>query len=113
MTKRQRANLILKIIGTVIYVLITAFLMIMFFSVLKDKNENLNGWALGAAISLIITMIVSIGYILPIGLGILGLIILKKIEKKQSKAYFIFMIIVPLLTVVLNYLSYYFITLNN
>ena len=113
MTKRQRANLILKIIGTAIYVLITAFLIIMLVSVLGDKNENLNGWALGAAISLIITMIVSIGYVLPIGLGIVGLIVLRKTEEKKSKAYFIFMIIVPLLTVVLNYLSYYFITLNN
>lgn len=106
MDKKKNAIKIFKIVGTIIYALTTIFLIIMLSTFISDMVANVDLWKLGGAISMIITLIASIAYIIPIVLGIIGVSFSKRPEDRKSKLYFIFMILVPVITAIVNLVTY-------
>lgn len=95
-----------KIIGAVIYALVTAFLIIMLISVYKDYKAQENLWELGGVFAFMFTSIASVLYIVPVVLGGIGMFISSKIQDKKSKIYFVFMIFVPVATAIANLVTY-------
>lgn len=106
MDKKAKAIKGLKIVGTIIYLLVTIFLIVMISSVLIDYFNGNEHWKLGGVFLLAITVAASIAYILPIILGGIGSIIASKANDKRSKLYFVFMIFVPIFTAVANFVTY-------
>ena len=106
MDKKKTYIKTFKIIGTIIYALATIFLIIMLSAVISDMKADKDLWELGGAISMIVTLTASIAYILPIILGGVGIHFSKKLEDKKSKLFFIFMICMPILTAIANFVTY-------
>ncbi|MBO5357002.1 MAG: hypothetical protein J6A95_04465 [Clostridia bacterium] len=106
MDKKTSAIKIFKIAGAIIYALTTIFLIIMLSAVMVDMRADKDLWELGGALSMVITLIASIAYIIPIILGGIGTVMSGKIGDKKSKLYFIFMIFVPVVTAAANFVTY-------
>ncbi|MBR2024296.1 MAG: hypothetical protein IKA02_00635 [Clostridia bacterium] len=123
MTKKEKTLRIFKCIGLVAYLLVTAFMVLMLCTFIPDYIEQKDGWwKLGGALAMIFSLISAIGYIIPITLGIVGIVILRKIDKeesenenlqilletktKRSKKIYVAMIVVPILTTVADFVTY-------
>lgn len=106
MTKQEKKLKIFKYIGLIIYSLITLFMIYMLCAFIPDYIAKTDLWKLGGAICMLVTLYASIGYIIPITLGIIGTVISKKIQNAKSKRNSILMIIVPIITTVLNFITY-------
>lgn len=106
MDKKQKTLRIFKYIGLILYILITAFLIASLAAVLADRAADKDLWELGGALLMIITLIASIGYIVPVTLGIIGAVISSKIQNRKSKRNCIIMIIAPLVTAIANFATY-------
>lgn len=106
MDKKKTAIKAFKIVGTIIYALATIFLIIMLSAVISDMRADKDLWELGGVISMVVTLIASIAYILPIILGGIGIHFSKKLEDKKSRMFFIFMICVPIVTAIANFVTY-------
>ena len=108
----------LKIISTIIYSVIAAFLIALFLIALPDIITNEDGWAaLGGVILMVYTTIIGFAiYLVPIILSIVGLCKNKKvvdeISHKKNKRYFILMIILPIVTLISNFALYYIFLTN-
>ena len=103
---KKKAIKVLKIIGTVIYAIVAVFLLVLFltsYPTIEDGWDRL-GYVLGVIIYSIIALCI---YAIPIIMGIVGTILSKKAEDKKSIIYFIFMIVLPIVTVVLFFCSAY------
>ena len=55
---------------------------------------------------MLVTLLASIAYIIPIILGVVGTVISNKIKNKRSKRNCIIMIIAPLVTAIVNFATY-------
>lgn len=103
----------LKIAGSIFYGIVTLPLLIILFSAMPQLLGEDIGWnALGGVILMVYTSIIALAlYIIPITIGIIGLCKNKKVidllEAKRNKRYFVLMIVLPLLTTVINFTSYY------
>ena len=107
MDKKQKTLKIFKYIGVIVYALITAFLILMLCMSIPDFIKQESGWwKLGGVLVMVITLCASIGYIVPIVLGIIGTVISSKIENRKSKRNCIIMIIAPLVTAIANFATY-------
>ena len=106
MDKKQKTNLILKIVGTAIYTLITAILIVFIAEVFIDRAADEQLWELGGVLLMIVTLLISIAYIVPIGTGIAGVVISNRIPSKKDKIFFIFMIVIPIVTAIANFATY-------
>ena len=106
MERKQKTLKVLKTIGTVFYLLTTIFLIIMLASLISDYLAGNEHWKLGGAFLLIITLAASIAYIIPIILGGIGVFISARLKNKRSKLYCIFMIFVPVITAIANFVTY-------
>ncbi len=114
MTKKEKTLRIFKYIGVIFYALITAFLIYMLSLFIVDFIKQVNGWQLGGAIlGLIVTPLASIGYIVPITLGIIGTVISNKIQNIKSKRNCIIMTVAPILTAVAIFVTYLIILKSN
>lgn len=105
--KKSTALKVLKIVGTVFYVLITAALVaLLITSFPKD-----NGWdKLGFVLVVIVYSLIGLGaYLIPIVIGIIGAIKSRRREEVGSMIYFIVMIILPLVTDALFFCSLFLI----
>lgn len=113
MDKKQKAVKIMKITGTIIYIAVTVFLLLALLITLPDiVGEKDFGQALGGVIMLVITLIASGVYIIPVIMGGVGIAISSKIQDKKSKIYFVFMVLVPIITAIINFVTY-FVLLNS
>ena len=106
MTKKEKTLRILKYIGLITYIAVTAFLVIMLCAFLPDYIAQVEFWKLGGAICMLVTLLASIAYIIPIILGVVGTVISNKIKNKRSKRNCIIMIIAPLVTAIVNFATY-------
>lgn len=106
MTKKEKTLRILKYIGLITYIAATAFLVYMMCLFLPDYIAQIEYWRLGAVICMLVTLYASIGYIIPIVLGIIGTVMSSKMQNKKSKRNCIIMIIAPLLTAIVNFATY-------
>ena len=103
----------LKIVGTVFYGIITLpLLAILLWSIPSLLGKDIGWNALGGVILMVYTSIIAfILYLVPIILGIVGLCknksVLELDQAKHNKRYFIFMIILPIFTTLLNFVTYY------
>ena len=114
MTKNEKKLKIFKCVGLGVYLLITLFMVVMLCAFIPGyiKQEN-DWWKLGGVIAMLYTLFASVGYVIPITLGIIGTVISKKIQNAKSKRNCILMIVAPILTTLVNFLTYVFIlTLN-
>lgn len=108
----------LKIISTILYALFAIALIILFLAVLSDLHTSEDGWAkVGGVIMLVLTLVGSLAFLIPIVLSIVGLCLTRRAEKKSelpngskfyknSKAHFSILILLSLLTPVLNLIAY-------
>ena len=106
MEKKKKAIKAFKIVGSIIYILTTAFLIIMLSAVISDMKADKDLWELGGALSMAITLIASIAYIIPMVLGIIGVRFAKKLEMNGSRVFCTLMIFVPLVTACANFVTY-------
>ena len=106
MEKKKTTIKIFKIVGSIIYALATIFLIIMLSAVISDMNADKDLWELGGVLSMVITLVASLAYLIPIILGGIGIHISKKAEDKKSKLFCIFMIVVPFVTAIANFVTY-------
>ncbi len=106
MKRKQKAIKALKIIGAIIYLLTTIFLIIMLVSLLADYFEGNEHWKLGGVFVFVITLAASCAYIIPIIMGGVGTAIAIKAKDRKSKIYFLFMIFVPIITALANLITY-------
>lgn len=95
-----------KIAGTIIYALTTIFLIVMLTAVMIDMKADKDLWELGGAFSMVITLTASTAYVLPVVLGGIGTAISSKIQDRKGKIFFIFMIFVPIITAIANFVTY-------
>ena len=108
----------LKIVGTVFYSIITVPLLIILFTSIPSLAGPNDGWnALGGVILMVYTSLIAFAlYLVPIILGIIGLCKNKKSQDqsktKCNKIYFIFMIVLPVFTTLVNFFVYYILLLN-
>ena len=97
MTEKTKAQRVLKIIGTIIYAIVTIFLIVIFLTSYPVGDQNLA--ELGFAFTIIIFSLIALGvYSIPVALGIAGAIVSKKRSDKKSIVYFVIMIFLPLVT---------------
>lgn len=103
----------LKIVGTVFYGIITLpLLLVLFWSIPSLLGKDIGWNALGGVILMVYTSAIAfILYLTPIIIGIVGLCknknVLELEQAKRNKRHFVLMIILPILTTLLNFLSYY------
>lgn len=93
------AMVVFQIVGTAVYVYITVVLIASFifgFQNLAQKGMVV----LGGVLAFLSSMFISIGYIIPVVLGGIGVFISSKMNCKKSKIYFKFMIFIPVATVI-------------
>ena len=111
MDKKRKILKILKITALVFYILVTAVLLMFLIPNLPVMlGEKDLGAALGGAILMIVSLIVSAVYLIPIGIGIGGLIASRNFEgdeKKKNRLHFTLFINIPLITAFLNFLAYF------
>lgn len=106
MTKKEKTLRILKYIGLITYIAVTAFLVYMMCLFLPDYIAQIEYWSVGAVICMLVTLYASIGYIIPIVLGIIGTVMSSKMQNRKSKRNCIIMIIAPLATAIVNFATY-------
>ena len=106
MDNRKRIIKALKFAGIIVYLLTTAFLIIMLSAVIADYYAGNKHWQLGGAFALVITLRASIAYIIPVMLGGIGSVISSRIYDKKSKIHFTFIIFVPIVTAIINFITY-------
>ncbi len=100
---------ILKIMGTIIYAVVTIALV----SVLIASAPQNDGWdVLGYVLVVIVYCLIAlIAYIAPMVIGIIGIVLTKRHvsgeKKRVNMTYFIFMIALPIFTVVLCFCTLY------
>lgn len=103
----------LKIVGTVFYLITTVPLLIILFLSMPQLLGKDIGWnALGGVILMVYTSIIAFAlYLIPIILGIIGLCKNKNVSEetpyKNNKLYFVLMIVLPIITTIINFISYY------
>ncbi len=108
MTKNEKTLKLLKTIGLIAYIAVTAFLvfmMLLFISSLGG-SQNDDWWKLGGAVCLVLTLFASILYIIPLTLGIVGIVMSSKIKNKKSIRNSIIMTVAPPATTLINFLIY-------
>lgn len=113
--KRLKSLLVFKIIGTIAYSLATIPFVIFIISMLVDLAGSEDGLGKGIGKALFIILVVSFAaicaliYLVPIILGIVGLIRTKKKLEKGKRTgnivYFTLMISVPVVSLVLEICS--------
>jgi hypothetical protein len=107
----------LKIVSAIVYSIFTAFLVMIFLVALPDLITSEDGWAaLGGVVLMVYTTIGCLVYLAPIILSIVGLRknknVLEEKPHKKNKRYFVFMIVLPIVTTIINFLSYYIVLTN-
>lgn len=111
--KKPKLLTVLKIVGSIIYGVITVAYItffLVFFIDIASSEEGL-GKGIGAALFIIIMAVsacaCAVAYIAPIALGIVGLVATKKRllagQRRGSTIYFIIMIALPVLTLALEF----------
>lgn len=108
MTKNEKTLKVLKKVGLIAYLLVTAilvfFMLLLVSSLGGDQNDD--WWKLGGAICLVLSLFASILYVIPLTLGIVGIVMSAKIKNKKSIKNCILMTIVPPATTIVNFLIY-------
>ncbi len=103
----------LKIIGAVFYTVVTLpLLAILFWSIPSLLGSDIGWNALGGVILMVYTSVIAFTlYLVPIIIGVVGLCKNKNVleieQAKRNKRHFVLMIILPILTTLLNFLTYY------
>ncbi len=101
--KAPKSIAVLKIIGTIIYLITTCVLILLVIIHLPNLED---GWdSLGyVLVVLVYSIFASIAYAVPLIMGIVGLVISAKKsppeKKRGNTVYFITMIILPIITLV-------------
>lgn len=106
MTKKEKTLRVLKRVGLITYLITTAFLVFMMCLFLTDIDKSNDWWKLGGAVCLVLTLFASILYIMPLTLGIVGIVMSSKIKNKKSIRNSIIMTIAPPATTLINFLLY-------
>ncbi len=106
--KNPKSISVLKIIGTIIYIITTcvlALLVIIHLPNLEDGWDSL-GYVL---VVLVYSIFASVAYLAPLIMGIVGLVISAKKappeKKRGNTVYFIFMIVLPIITLIAFFLT--------
>ena len=111
--KKPKLLTVLKIVGSIIYGVITVAYItffLVFFIDIASSEEGL-GKGIGAVLFIVIMVasvcVCAVAYIAPIVLGIVGLVATKKRlmagQRRGSAIYFIIMIALPVLTLALEF----------
>lgn len=105
--KKSTALKVLKIVGTAFYVLITAVLVALLIASFPQDNGLEK---LGFVLVVIVYSLIGLGaYLIPIIIGIVGAIMAKRRDEFGSVIYFVFMIVLPLVTDALFFCSLFLI----
>ena len=97
MTEKTKAQKVLKIICTVIYVAVTLALIVVLITSHPGDDQGLA--KLGFVLSILVYGLIALGvYGISIILGIIGSIIASKRKDKNSFRYFLLMIYLPIIT---------------
>lgn len=114
-TKSEKMLLAFKIIGTVIYAVMTLLLAYIFIDALPSNQEVANGQidltGLGFALTIIIFSAVGFFvYLVPTILGIIGAITSKRLSKGiNNTIYFSVMASLPMITEILFFCTLFFV----
>ena len=112
MTKRLQTLKTLKIISLVLFCLITAALVFMYFYTLIDVVQSrvevnkMDLTGLGVVAVMILTEIICLAYLIPSIMSIVGLFLSKGIKSKKNKLFLIPMTLSPIIMGVINFVAY-------